>query len=143
MEIVIRRARLTDVAGLAACMDAAYASARALGVSLPPVSEGLDTDLRDHLVWVAVADGIRGGVVLGVGGDVAHLINIAVHPSCGGQGVGKRLLDTALNEARRRGARSMDLATHVDMPENVEMYRHLGWQETGRDQSRIFMSRRL
>lgn len=143
MDFRIRRAEQTDVAEMAACLAAAYAPARAEGVSLPPVSEGLDEDIRDHLVWVAVSDRIIGGVVLGITGDVAHLINIAVHPSSGGTGVGRDLLDTALDEARRRGALRIDLATHVDMPANADMYRHLGWEETGRDQTRVFMSRSL
>ena len=54
MDFRIRRAEQTDVAEMAACFAAAYAPARAEGVSLPPVSEGLDEDIRDHLVSALV-----------------------------------------------------------------------------------------
>ena len=143
MALTIRRAMVQDADGLAACIDAAYANALARGVSLPPVSEGLAQDIRDHLVWVAEEDGLKGGIVLGLTGDTAHLINIAVDPSHSGRGIGKRLIDTAVATARELGATRMNLATHVDMPGNVALYTHLGWHETGRDANKVMMSRSL
>jgi len=139
----IRRADLIDAKGLAACIDAAYAPARARGIDLPPVSEGVDQDIRDHLVWVTEDCDIRGGIVVAMHGNRAHLVNIAVHPASGGQGIGKQLIETALGVAQDRGALWMDLATHVDMPENVVLYGHLGWQETGREANKVLMTRRL
>ena len=132
-----------DAEGLAICIDAAYAPARARGVSLPPVSEGLDSEIHQHLVWVADDGEIRGGLVARIDGKRAQLINIAVDPARAGQGIGKRLIETALDTVRELGARRIDLVTHVDMPENISLYRHLGWQETGRDGSKVTMSRDL
>ena len=31
-----------------------------------------------------------------------------------------------------RGLRELRLTTHVAVPENLRLYRHLGWRETGR-----------
>ncbi len=141
--MIIRRAKVSDSDALAACISAAYADALARGVSLPPVAEGIDADIRDQLVWVAEDGGVRGGVVLGLRDDVAHLINIAVDPSCGGRGIGRRLIETVLAAAQAAGAKRMDLATHVDMPENVALYTHLGWRVTGRHENKVLMSRDL
>ncbi|MFD3188956.1 GNAT family N-acetyltransferase [Sedimentitalea sp. HM32M-2] len=143
MTPIIRRARVSDAADLARCIEAAYAAARDSGVSLPPVAQGVEEDIRQHLVWVAVDGPICGGIVLSVTGEAAHMINIAVEPRCAGCGVGRRLIETALAEARQRNAVRIDLATHVDMPENVSLYRHLGWRETGRTDRKVTMSRRL
>ena len=140
---MVRRAEPGDAAGLAACIDAAYAPARARGIDLPPVADGVDQDIRNHLVWLAEDGNILGGIVVALRGDRAHLVNIAVHPAYGGRGIGKKLIETAVGAARDRGAMWMDLATHVDMPENVVMYGHLGWQETGRRANKVLMSRRL
>lgn len=157
--LIIRRAQDADAEPLAACISAAYGAALARGVSLPPVAEGIDADIRDHLVWVAedsgTRGGIRGGLVLGLADGLrdglqdgrhdagAHLINIAVDPSFGGRGIGKQLIETAVAAARAAGARRIDLATHVDMPENVALYTHLGWRETGRSGNKVLMSREL
>ena len=143
MVLRIRPATVQDVEGLTACINAAYASAFERGISLPPVSDGIDRDIRDHLVWVAEEGGIIGGIVLGLTDNTAHLINIAVDPSYGGRGVGRALIDTAVAAARDHGATRIDLATHVDMPGNVALYAHLGWCEIGRDANKVRMSRSL
>lgn len=141
--LTFRRALPADADAMAACFEAAYAPACARGVDLPPISEGLVADVCDHLVWVADDSTIRGGIVLSLKGDVALLINLAVDPTYGGRGIGKQLIEQATEHARRHGAKRIDLTTHVDMPENVEIYRHLGWRETGREANKVRMSRDL
>ena len=141
---MIRRAEIGDVAELVACIDAAYDVARESGIDLPPVSEGLDQDVRDNLVWVSVDDSqIAGVIVVAVTADHAHLMNIAVHPSAGGKGIAKSLIQCALVELRRLNVGRIDLATHVDMPGNVSLYRHMGWTETGRSGNKVHMSRAI
>lgn len=144
MSVGIRPATLDDATELAACIDAAYQAARTRGIKLPPVSEGIEDDIRDHLVWVAQAgSALAGGIVVATDGDRAHLVNIAVDPDFGGQGVGKALIATALSELGNRGVTRIDLATHVEMPENVALYAHLGWVETKRQADKVYMSRSL
>jgi ribosomal protein S18 acetylase RimI-like enzyme len=139
---LVRRAQISDVAELVACVDAAYLSAKQLGIKLPPVSEGLDQDILDHLVWVAPDEHrIVGMIVVSVSGNQAHLMNIAVHPDAAGQGVAKSLIKTAFAELRRLSVARIDLATHVEMPDNVALYAHLGWVETGRSETKVYMSR--
>jgi hypothetical protein len=47
----------------------------------------------------------------------------------------------------RTGAHDIRLYTHEKMTENIAMYRHFGWQETGRGEqsgySRVFFRKRL
>ncbi|MBL4767214.1 MAG: GNAT family N-acetyltransferase [Rhodobacteraceae bacterium] len=141
---MIRRAKIRDVAELVACIDAAYDVARESGIDLPPVSEGLDQDIRDHLVWISVEESQTVGViVVAINSDHAHLMNIAVHPSAGGKGIAKSLIECALEELRRLKVGRIELATHVDMPRNVSLYRHLGWAETGRSGNKVHMSRAI
>ena len=45
--------------------------------------------------------------------------------------------------ARERGYRELNLTTHSLLHENISLYRHLGWRETGREGTRIFMQRAL
>ncbi len=35
------------------------------------------------------------------------------------------------------------LSTHVDMPENVRLYIHLGWEETGRTGNKVQMKKNI
>lgn len=144
MGVDVRPARKDDAADLVVCIDAAYQAARDRGVALPPVSDGIGDDIRDNLVWVALTDKqIAGGIVVSTGGDSAHLVNIAVDPRFSGQGIGRALIEAALVTLRGRRITRIDLATHVEMPENVALYIHLGWTETGRQADKVHMSRML
>lgn len=139
---MIRRAELSDVAEMVVCVDAAYAALHKRGIKLPAVSEGLDQDVRDHLVWLSLGDGrIEGVIVVAAKGDHAHLMNIAVHPDATGKGIAKSLIDTSILQLRRLNVGRMDLTTHVDIPENVSLYEYLGWKETGRSATKVHMSR--
>jgi len=140
----LRAARPSDAANLAAIMRAAYAPFSERIPDLPDVASGLADDIRQHDVWLALLAALpRGGVVISHAGERAHLVNLAVHPKAAGRGLGRALIDLAVARARDKGARQLDLATHVMMPENVALYRHLGWQETGRQGNKVFMSRAL
>ncbi len=134
--MMLRPATSTDVAGLTDCLRAAYAPFEQLG--LPPVTEGIADDIRDHTVWVAeVAGEVRGGIVI-VLGETAHIANLAVHPDAGGHGIGKELITKAIAVARGAGHDTVQLATHVDMHETQAFYRKLGWTETGREGKKVY-----
>ena len=141
MSYTIRRAMPSDAPTLTDCIKAAYAEYARQGIDLPPVSEGVLMDIRDNDVWVA-ADGahILGGVILSTRGETADLMNIAVHPGAAGRGVGRALMQAALKAARAAGHTTADLATHRDMPQNVALYEHLGWNVTRREGVKVHMS---
>ena len=141
---MIRRAALDDVKGLRAAVIAAYAPVAEQGIGLPPVAEGLDADIRDHLVWVADDRGIiLCGIVLALTDGHAHLVNVAVHPDFAGKGLGRELIDTAQSEAIDLGCTDMSLTTHSDMTSTISFYEKLGWTETGREDDKVFMTTQL
>jgi len=144
VQIVIRQATQTDTAALISCIDAAYDGYRVKGINLPDVTGGLTDDISLGNVWVA-SDGasVVGGLVLALGTTTAILKNVAVHPDKGGMGIGRSLIDKALEIARQHGCSDVVLTTHTEMPRNIALYRHLGWNETGRDGVRLHMARRL
>jgi ribosomal protein S18 acetylase RimI-like enzyme len=88
-----------------------------------------------------------GLVVLLQEDDHVLLDNVAVDPSSQGRGVGRALMAFAEEEARRRGFREIRLYTHQLMHENVALYPHLGYEETGRGEqagyARVFFRKRL
>lgn len=144
MPIHIRRAEPADVPALVSCIDAAYARYAATLPDLPAVSDGVAEEIADNLVWVAVEDGAAiGALFLVLQGDVMKLGNVAVRPDHGGKGLGRRLIALAEGEARARNCTEMRLNTHAAMPENVRLYHHLGWVETGRQGNRVAMRKRL
>lgn len=140
----IRRATAQDASALAECIEAAYAIYAGRVSDLPAVADGIDEDIENHLVWVIEADGsIAGGLVLAMSDADAQLVNIAIDPKHTGLGLGRALIDQAEFECRVRGLRELKLATHIDIPENVALYAHLGWREISREGSKVFMSKAL
>lgn len=141
---IIRRAEAEDAAALADCIEAAYAHYASRIADLPAVSDGIAAQIRDNLVWVAVReDQIVGGIVLVIRADHGVLANVAVDPDARGAGLGKALMDLVEAEARALGLAQLRLSTHVAMPENVRLYEHLGWRETGRSGNKVMMAKGL
>lgn len=152
MSLTIRRAGSRDADGLGQCFAAAYAPFAADLHDLPDMAAGVAADIDRHLVWVAeradqdtpaATATIVGGLVLIPGDGFMQLANIAVLPAAAGQGLGGRLLALADAEARKRGFVDMRLSTHTGMPQNISLYRHLGWRETGRSSTKVQMHKTL
>ena len=140
----IQRAKASDAADFMACIDRAYATYATKGIALPDVSGGIADDIRDNLVWVVVLEGrVVGGIVLIPQPDHMVLANVAVDPSATGLGLGRALMERAEQEVRTRDLAMLKLSTHVDMPENVRLYQHLGWRETGRSGNKVHMEKTL
>ena len=140
----VRRAEPGDAPALAACIDAAYARYAARISDLPPVSEGIAEEIAQHQVWVAEIDGvIVGGLVLVAFEGFMQLANVAVHPDHTGAGLGRELISLAESEALAHGYRELRLTTHVEMPESIALYRHLGWEKAGEDGNKVFMAKAL
>jgi GNAT superfamily N-acetyltransferase len=86
----------------------------------------------DHVVVIETA-GIVDGYLIGWPESDAYFIdNIAIEPTRQGEGLGRKLMDHAIDEARRLGLPAVRLYTNVAMSENLPMYAHLGFIETHR-----------
>ena len=70
-----------------------------------------------------------------------RLANVAVHPDHKGAGLGRALIALAETESADQGYREMRLTTHVDMPENVLIYEHLGWVQGRRHGNKVSMKK--
>lgn len=140
----IRSASTKDTASLAKCIDSAYAGYRERIQDLPPISEGIDNHIKTDHVWVAELDrSIKGGLVLVLKDTYAVLANIAVDPDYAGMGIGRGLIQHAEAACRTLNKEELRLSTHVAMPENVALYEHLGWKETGRSGNKVSMTKTL
>lgn len=140
----IRRAEARDSKALALCIDAAYADYATRIPDLPAVSEGIAGDIANHIVWVAEMDfNIVGGMVLLPQDEFLLLANVAVHPQCSGMGIGSGLLAQADADCKELGLTELRLSTHVDMPENVRLYEHLGWHISKRSGNKVHMTKVL
>ena len=138
----LRKAILADADALAACFDRAYLTYSSRLDDLPKVSVGIDEEIANHTVWVADLGGkVIGGLILVIRKNYAQLVNVAVDPDHSGKGLGKALLDCAQIECRKLQIASLRLSTHIKMHENVSLYEHLGWRETGRVGNQVHMEK--
>jgi len=126
-EIVIRAARAEDVPQIMEIERASY--------SMP----WTDTTFRgliersDADVLAAEANGrVVGYAAWWVVVDQAELGNIAVAPKWRGRGVGTRLLEAVIEQARARGARELFLEVRVSNQVAQRLYQRHGFREVGR-----------
>jgi ribosomal protein S18 acetylase RimI-like enzyme len=90
----------------------------------------LDCDPQRSRLWVAE----RGGEMVGsivMASEAPERLQLRwflVHPYCRSMGVGRRLLDGALDFARDNGARSVFLWTLHDLDAAIRLYRLNGFQ---------------
>ena len=147
---MIRPATLTDRIAVEALVASAYATYVAR-IGKPPGPMLDDYGALIAAGAVSVVDGadgaIDGLIVLLPQSDHLLLDNIAVQPHRQGRGLGRLLIAFAESEARRLGFGELRLYTHVTMTENIALYRHYGFVETGRGlqagYERIFMCKQL
>ncbi len=142
----IRKATPADAGALAQCMQQAYSiyQARLGGGRLPPMDADYAAEIENCPSWVIEADGkIMGGLIMLFDDSRAVVANVAIHPQYQGQGIGGELMRFAESAARERGHAELRLTTHVLLEENLALYRHLGFAETGRDDTRVTMRKKL
>jgi ribosomal-protein-alanine N-acetyltransferase len=63
--------------------------------------------------------------------DEGHILNVAVRPECRGQGIGKYLVERALDDCRLGGAAFVSLEVRPSNLSALTLYRSLGFTETG------------
>ncbi len=142
----IREAIPGDSDSLKVCMELAYAAyqERMDGVRLPPMEADYSSEINNYPTWVVESEGIiLGGLIMVFENGQASIANIAVDPRFQGQGVGGELMRFAQSRAKEYNYSELHLATHVLLRENLSLYRHLGWEETGRDGDRVFMRKAI
>jgi ribosomal-protein-alanine N-acetyltransferase len=103
-----------------------------------PWSQGSFGALLDNpLVWFVVAEEegsarLAGYIVAWFVADEAEVANLAVAPALRRRGIGAVLLDDALAEAERRGARAVYLEVRQSNAAARALYRSRGFDEIGR-----------
>lgn len=140
----VRRAKAQDADSLSDCIDAAYSVYASRITDLPPVSDDIAQTIANSRVWIAEsADGIIGGIIVIPHEEFMMLENVAVYPDSSGMGVGAALIRQAEVDCLEFELHELRLSTHIDMPENVRLYEHLGWNETGRSGNKVLMSKKI
>jgi GNAT superfamily N-acetyltransferase len=142
----IRKATPEDSDGLKSCMESAYAAYQdRMGEErLPPMDADYSSEISDYPTWVVESErGILGGLIMVFENNHASIANIAVDPRFQRQGIGGGLIRFAESKARENNFSELHLATHILLDENISLYRHLGWEETGRDETRVSMEKKL
>ncbi|MDF9618018.1 GNAT family N-acetyltransferase [Pseudomonas entomophila] len=80
--------------------------------------------------WVAVDehDQPLGFICAAVVGDTLHIHELSVCQEAQGQGLGRQLLDQAIQTARAAGLRAVTLTTFTEVPWNGPFYARLGFE---------------
>lgn len=142
----IREATPKDSERLQECMQLAYAGyhERMDGVRLPPMDVDYASEIQSYPTWIVESDeGIIGGLIMVFEKNQASIANIAIDPGFQGHGIGAALLKFAESKARENCFSELHLTTHVLLHENVSLYRHLGWLETARKGTKVFMKKEI
>jgi len=134
--VELRPARAEDLAAVHALIERAYARyIPRIGRRPAPMDDDHAAQIEAGQVTVLEGDG--GDVILGVlvtelEADHIHVATVAVDPACHGRGMGRRLLAEAERLALVAGVGEVRLFTNEKMTENLVLYPHLGYRETGR-----------
>lgn len=122
----IRPATPDDLRGLPALEAAAdRLLGAALGCQPLPAAES-PTPVGPVLYLVAGTPPVGFARIDEVDGQ-AHLEQLSVHPDFAGRGLGRSLMEAALDAARCRGYESMTLCTFADVPFNAPFYASCGF----------------
>jgi ribosomal-protein-alanine N-acetyltransferase len=128
MNFSIRKMKLDDLEQVVAIDQASF--------SLPWPERSFRYEITDNPAsrcWVVEMDGrVVGMLVLWLIVDEAHVATVATHVDYRRRGIGRTLLEQALNSARGEGARSAHLEVRESNAVAREMYRKYGFVESGR-----------
>jgi ribosomal protein S18 acetylase RimI-like enzyme len=133
--ITIRRAGLEDSVAVSGITDSAYSGYIPLiGRQPQPMTADYAHMVIENDIWVLELDGQHAGVLVLIHEPEALLIySVAVHPDYQKQGLGRRLLAWAEQQAVLSGYRTIRLYTNARFTHNIHLYQRLGYQETGRE----------
>jgi GNAT superfamily N-acetyltransferase len=142
--VSLRRARRDDVAAIVKLLADDHLGSDREVVSDPPLPgyfeafEKVDADRRNLL---AVAEDASGAVVGTLqltfipglshqGAELALIEAVRVASPLRGQGLGQVMVGWAMDEARRRGCRNIELLTHNSRLDAQRFYERLGFAKT-------------
>ncbi|WP_372781675.1 N-acetyltransferase family protein [Phenylobacterium sp.] len=139
--ITLRQARREDVAAIVRLLaDDALGAGREVVADPPPAAyfEAFDKVDRDPRNLLAVAEDGSGAVVgtlqmtfipglSNQGAELALIEAVRVASSLRGQGLGQVMIAWAMDEARRRGCRNIELLSHNSRTDAQRFYERLGF----------------
>jgi ribosomal protein S18 acetylase RimI-like enzyme len=130
----IRAARHDDLAGVQACVGAAFGPyVAAIGKPPAPMLADYGALIAEGRVHLAPADrAIAGLIVLEPKPDQLFVDVLAVRPALQRHGIGRALMAFAESTARQRALAEVSLYTHVLMTPALAFYEGLGYRETAR-----------
>jgi ribosomal protein S18 acetylase RimI-like enzyme len=135
-KIIFRKATIQDAAAVSALTDAAYTKyIPIIGHKPQPMTADYAKMVVEGSIWLLTLEERPVGVLVLVDEpDDLLIYSVAVHPDYQKQGLGRRLLAWAEQQALQAGYRSIRLYTNERMVENIRLYKSLGYQETSREQ---------
>ena len=122
--------RLREIEHLAGARFDAIAELADVPEVLAPPGALVEALERDQ-VWVAAAladDAPVGFAYADLLDDAVHLEELDVLPDWGRRGIGRRLVETVIADARTRGRAAVTLTTFRDVSWNAPFYARLGFQ---------------
>jgi ribosomal-protein-alanine N-acetyltransferase len=93
--------------------------------------EDFARDFSDALVAAGPGDEVLGYAVCWTIAGESHLLNIAVHPSRRGEGIGRALLSECLRRAARAGSSLIFLEVRAGNEAAQRLYRSMGFEFRG------------
>ncbi|GHC47837.1 GNAT family N-acetyltransferase [Neogemmobacter tilapiae] len=132
---LIRQAVAADEAVLRRCVEAAFAPyVERIGRRPAPMDADFAGQIAAGQIRVATdpLGHVVGYVTFFPQGDQMLLDALAVLPTAAGRGVGKKLVACCEDKTRAEGLAKVTLCTNAKMVENLAIYPHLGYVETGR-----------
>jgi len=125
----IRRARSEDAKAVRLLVRRAYAKwIPVLGREPLPMKADYDRAIREHAIDLLCADGQVAALIETIlAPDHLFIENIAVAPECQGQGLGRRLLIHAEQQARKAGRTEVRLLTSAAFEANIRLYQLVGF----------------
>jgi ribosomal protein S18 acetylase RimI-like enzyme len=131
----IRKASLEDAEAISALTDAAYAKYIPLiGRKPQPMTADYSKMVVENSIWLLSAENQLVGVLVLIHEPENILIySVAIKPEYQKQGLGRRLLAWAEQQAIQDGYKSIRLYTNERFEDNILLYHHLGYQETSKE----------
>jgi len=128
--VQISRATAQDAEAVRLLVRRAYAKwVPVLGREPLPMKADYDRAIREHAIDLVWADGQLAALIETIlAPDHLFIENIAVAPECQGQGLGRRLMTHAEQQARGAGRAEIRLLTSAAFEANIRLYQFVGFR---------------
>jgi ribosomal protein S18 acetylase RimI-like enzyme len=134
-EVSLRKATSEDVEAISALTDAAYSKYIPLiGRKPQPMSADYARMVVENAIWLLFAgEQLAGVLVLVFEAEELLIYSVAISPEFQHQGLGRRLMAWAEEQAVLAGYKTLRLYTNERFEDNIRLYKRLGYQETSRE----------